>query len=445
MRSPRVLAGALVGLLAAPVLAASLSDRLTEEYLSDLRTGTRANRMKPRIELEAAGLQDIRCVLHAHSRLSHDSRGTEEQIVAAAKKAGVRALFMSEHPTAERTWSTEGLRGEKNGIFFVPGAELSDGLLIWRSEGKEWTPGMKAAEVLQAVQGTDTIAFIAHPEKRKEDADWELPTFHGMEIYNTHADAEDSDYEKMLASFQGDSPFKLLGLLGMLKKFPKESFAALFDEQKDMMTRWDRLNMGYLNSDRRVVGIAGNDSHQNVGLSVETGEGGLIIKDALGKVVSKPGKKGGALPLGGVGGAPLVAHTFDPYEISFGYVSTHLLLDEGSAVSEGTLVDALVKGRAYVAFDWMADPTGFRFGATGNGKSTPMGGDASLDDRPTLEARTTVASELRLLRNGEEIRRVEGSELSEKIVQPGVYRVEVWLQVGRESRPWIYSNPIFVK
>lgn len=446
MRSRRFVLGAVVGLATVPALAASLSDRLTEEYLSDLRTGAREIRRLPKAEPTTDGMQDIRCVLHAHSRLSHDSRGTEEQLVAAAKKAKIRALFMTEHPTAERTWATEGLRGEKDGVLFVPGAEISDGLLLWRTEGKEWTPGMKAAEILKAVSGTEAVAFIAHPEKRKEDADWELPTFHGMEIYNTHADAEDSDYEKMLSSFRGESPFKLLGLLGMLKKYPRESFAALFDEQKNLLARWDRLNAGYLDSNRRVVGIAGNDSHQNVGISVEPGEGGLVIKDALGKIVSQPSnKKTGGLPAVAVGGAPLIAHTFDPYEVSFGYVSTHLLLDEGSPVSEETLFDALLKGRAYVAFDWMADPTGFRFTASGNGKSTPVGGDMALADRPTLKVQANLPCVLRLLRNGEEVRRVEGAELSEAVLQPGVYRAEAWLQVGNESRPWIYSNPIYVK
>ena len=28
---------------------------------------------------------------------------------------------------------------------------------------------------------------------------------------------------------------------------------------------------------------------------------------------------------------------------------------------------------------------------------------------------------------------------------PGVYRVEGWLDVGGERRPWIYSNPIYVR
>lgn len=433
----------------APVLAATFSDRLTEENLAAVRAGARELRMQARPEPEGAGYQDVRTVLHAHSGLSHDSRGTEEQIVAAAKKAQVRAVFMSEHPTPDRKWATAGLRGEKEGVLFVPGAELSDGLLIWRSEGQDWTPQMKASEVLEKLAGSRAVTFVAHPEERKDDAAWNLPAFHGMEIYNTHADAEDSGYEKLLESFRKESPFRLLGVLSLLKKYPREAFAAVFDEQTEILGRWDRLNAAFLSGEnagnRRVVGIAGNDSHQNVGISVEPGEGGLVIKDALGRVIGKPGKKGGGLQLGGGGGAPLIAHTFDPYDVSFGYVSTHLLLEQGAKVTEDSLFDALLRGRAYVAFDWMADPSGFRFTAEHAGKTSPMGSDVPLAEKPTLAARTTLPATLRLLRNGVEIRRVEGTEFTVELQEPGVYRAEAWLEVAGEQRPWIYSNPLYVK
>ncbi len=448
MRAVRI-AGLLLLGAAAPVLAASFSERLTEENLAAVRASARELRREARSEPENAGYQDVRVVLHAHSGLSHDSRGTEEQIVAAAKKAKVRAVFMSEHPTPDRKWATEGLRGEKEGVLLVPGAELSDGLLIWRSEGQEWTPQMKASEVLEKLSGSRAVAFVAHPEERKDDAAWNLPAFHGMEIYNTHADAEDSGYEKLLESFRKESPFRLLGVLSLLKKYPREAFAAVFDEQAEILGRWDRLNAAFLSgekaSNRRVVGIAGNDSHQNVGISVETGDGGLVIKDALGRVISNPGKKGGGLQLGGGGGAPLVSHTFDTYDVSFGYVSTHLLLDPEAKVTEDSLFDTLLRGRAYVAFDWMADPTGFRFTAEHAGKSSPMGSDVPLAETPTLAARTNLPATLRLLRNGEEIRRVEGTEITAEVRAPGVYRVEAWLEVAGEKRPWIYSNPIYVK
>ena len=31
-----------------------------------------------------------------------------------------------------------------------------------------------------------------------------------------------------------------------------------------------------------------------------------------------------------------------------------------------------------------------------------------------------------------------------RLFDPGVYRAEVWVSLGEESRPWVYSNPIYV-
>jgi len=430
-------------LLAAPVLASSLADRLQEPYLSGLKRGADAVRQGAAPTERSGEYLDVRCVLHAHSQLSHDSRGTEQQLVAAAKAAGVRAMFMTEHPTPDRKWQTEGLRGEKDGVLFIPGAELSDGLVLWRGDKANWAPGDRAGQVLESLKGTDGVAFVAHPEHRKTDADWDLPPFAGMEIYNSHADAVDSEFEKVLPSLRADNPLKLLTMVGMLKKYQREAFASIFDEQTEVLKRWDTLNERFLASGRRVVGIAGNDSHQNVGMSVEAAEDGLIIKDALGKTVSMVPKKD--LPLLLLGplkpGTTLLSHTFDPYEVSLGYVNTHVLAPE---VTETALFDALLKGRAYVAFDWIADPSGFRYYAKSGDRTVDMGGDVKAADRPTLTVRTDLACQIRLLRNGQEVQRTDGKELTFEVKEPGVYRTEAWVRLGEEERPWIYSNPVYV-
>jgi hypothetical protein len=31
------------------------------------------------------------------------------------------------------------------------------------------------------------------------------------------------------------------------------------------------------------------------------------------------------------------------------------------------------------------------------------------------------------------------------VKEPGAYRLEAWLTLDGEQRPWIYSNPIYVK
>ena len=435
----------LLVLGALPVLAASsLSDRLTEAYLAPQHQAVVRLRAQARPAQPVAPLQDVRCVLHAHSRLSHDSRGTPEEITAAAKAVGVRAVFMTEHPTPDGKWRTEGMRGMRDGVLFVPGAELSDGLLVWRGEKASWTPEMKAREVLDRLKETDGVAFIAHPEMRTEDAAWELPPFAGMEIYNTHADAKDSNFEKVLASVRGGNLLKTLQLAQTLKKYPQEAFAAVFDEQTAVLRRWDRLNVQYLSSGRRVVGIAANDSHQNVGVSVESTAEGLSVKDGLGEQVAQvPKAKLPFLLAGTPPGQTLLQHTFDPYPVSFGYVNTHLLATE---VTEPTLFEALLAGRAYVSFDWMADPTGFRFEGDQAGRSVPMGSLVEASGGPVhLTVRPNMPCELRLLRNGEEVAKGEAEELTFEARDPGVYRAEAWVTLGAEKRPWVYSNPIYVR
>src|SRR5690242_15858461 len=89
---------AITAALAAPGPASSVKERLQESYLSGLHKGAVALRQQAHPVDKSGDLLDVRCVLHAHSRLSHDSRGTEAEIIAGAKAAHVRALFMTEHP-----------------------------------------------------------------------------------------------------------------------------------------------------------------------------------------------------------------------------------------------------------------------------------------------------------------------------------------------------------
>jgi hypothetical protein len=441
----RIVRPALLALLlTVPAFAASsFAERIRDEkYLQSVRKDAKQLGKAAQPQEKSGDLLDVRCILHAHSSLSHDSRGTQAEILAAAKAVGARAVFMTEHPTADRKWLTSGLQGEKDGVLFVPGAELSDGLLIWRGAESNWAPGDKAGEVLRKLEGTDGVAFIAHPEQRKEEADWELPRFAGMEIYNTHADAMDSGYEKVLESIRTENPLKILQMLNTVKKYQQEAFTTFFDEQVGTLKRWDSLNSKFFAEGRRVVGISGNDSHKNVGVSFEIGEQ-VVIKDGLGKVVGMvPATNIPIFLLGGLAANPdNLKYTFDPYEVSFKYVSTHVLAPE---VSRDVLLDSLQRGRAYVAFDWMADPSGFRFSAAAGDATAEMGADIPLSEGLKLTAKPNMPCEIRLLRNGEAVHQAEGAELTFEPKEPGVYRAECWVTVAGEKRPWIYTNPIYV-
>jgi hypothetical protein len=113
------------------------------------------------------------------------------------------------------------------------------------------------------------------------------------------------------------------------------------------LARWDELNRK-----RPVVGIAGNDAHQNVNL---------------------------------------LGFQIDPYDVSLGFVTTHVQAEE---LTEESVLAALKAGRAYVAFEFVA--------------AAP-----APADEPRGEARRVT------------------------IPERGVERVEY----TRDGKPWLYFNP----
>ena len=126
------------------------------------------------------------------------------------------------------------------------------------------------------------------------------------------------------------------------------------------LRRWDELCQKAPHA-----GIAANDAHQNIGLVVR------LTEDKKARFEDAAGKKLLELDAGGlaeVGGAPkdakpgdvLFEIRLDPYENSLRHVGTHLLMKD---LSQPAVWEALEHGRAFVAFDWLADATGFDFAA----------------------------------------------------------------------------------
>src|SRR5207244_12141242 len=69
--------------------------RLSADYLKQAHADVEAfARARQPVALKT-GYNDYRCVIHAHSYLSHDSRGTIQEVAAAAKSAGVDAVFLT--------------------------------------------------------------------------------------------------------------------------------------------------------------------------------------------------------------------------------------------------------------------------------------------------------------------------------------------------------------
>lgn len=135
---------------------------------------------------------------------------------------------------------------------------------------------------------------------------------------------------------------------------------------------------------------------------------------------------------------------FDPYDRSFSYVSTHIL---AANLSEPDVRAALRAGHAYVAHEWLGDATGFAFIAQSRDLKIAgiMGDEVAMRAGLKIKAEVTLACELKLFRNGELIKKVEARQVEFEPQERGIYRLEAWLRVGGETRPWIYSNPIYVR
>jgi hypothetical protein len=110
--------------------------------------------------------------------------------------------------------------------------------------------------------------------------------------------------------------------------------------------------------------------------------------------------------------------------------------------------DAVRAGRVYVSHDWIADPTGFRFYVAGDGGEPKelMGDEVEWRAGARLVAELSHPAHIRVLRDGVEVASVpRASRIDHTAEQPGVYRIEAFVEIGGETRPWIFSNPIYLR
>jgi hypothetical protein len=166
---------------------------------------------------------------------------------------------------------------------------------------------------------------------------------------------------------------------------------------------------------------------------------------AMRKVTSdlRPGIK--EMTKGHKAGDVLAKLDVDPYYRSFRNSCTHVF---AAKLDEPSIRAALHAGHAYVSHDWMGDATGFTFDAVAaNGDRLGMMGDQiKRADGMKLVAKLPLPAYLRLIRNGKEVANAEtAADWNFAVKESGVYRLEAWLKLDGEHRPWILSNPFYVK
>jgi len=390
-----------------------------------------------------AGLNDYRCILHAHAEDSDHTGGTLPEMLADAKKAGISAILLTDHFRPPRDFIDGRWRGLKDGVLFIPGSEIR-GCLLYPEASVLDKMDKPFPELLPAVTADDGMIFLSHVEERK---DFCMTGLTGMEIYNRHWDAKKDMASLVAVALKLTEPKELAELEEAVRRYPDELLAFQCDYPQLYLDKWDAETKLL-----RLTGVAANDCHHNQVMVLkmvdeETVLLGTIVDKDDGmrkiKAASRPGIK--QMTQNHKPGDVLARVDLDPYERSFWNSSTHVLAPK---LDEPAIRSALKAGHAYVAHDWMCLATGFRFEAiTPDGKSIGiMGDEVKYADGLKLRAQFPLDCQTRLLRHGALVAETSAKDhLEFSVKEPGVYRLETWLTLDGEARPWIFSNPIYVR
>ncbi len=385
----------------------------------------------------AAGLHTYPGAIHIHTVYS-DGSGTVEEVVKAAREAALSFIILSDHNTLEPL--EKGYEGYHDGVMVLAGVEISTDsghcLTLDVPAGFDWG-GAAPQTVIDRINAAGGIAILAHPVSvRWQWQDWSVRGYHGMEIINL-ASLVDDDIRSAAHNMPVD-PAAVRRLGQLTKRYladPKAVMTTITNNTVDPeRARWDEL----LRSGRRVVGIASVDAHARVPV------GGQEFR------------------------VPTYREAFDSVQT---YVVSRTPLTGDFARDRRIVYDAIREGRVYMVYPLMAPAPGFRFSAV-EGDAQAIGGETLRLRRAAkivVEAPDHRRPLIRLLKDGEEVASAQGPRLEWECRSPGVYRAEVYVRRSsgplvdirrglrlpsvsellrsrsRDIRPWIFSNPIYVR
>ncbi|MBT3270217.1 PHP domain-containing protein [Candidatus Poribacteria bacterium] len=346
----------------------------------------------------SATLYDYAGAIHIHSTLS-DGSGTVPEIVRDAQSADLDFIMLTDHEHLQAR--DLGYEGWHDDLLCLVGEEVTprfhNHYLAFDIDAPVKGRGnwRQPQRFIDQVQAQDGIGFIAHPigEDYPTRAmacpwlDWNVTGFTGIELWSyMHDWVRNVRWKNVAAAIA--APDKVI-------QGPHHRAVRMWDE---------------LGKKRPVVALGTLDIH--------------------------------AKKIPGIGLPQIL-----PYAFTFKTVRTHVLLDapldpNDSKAAAAQVYAAIRAGHCYMAHDGFGDSTGFYFDAQHRGRIVAlMGDELPFAAGMRLHASVPEQAYICLVRDGHVIEEFEGKRLSYAITQPGVYRIEV----RRRFKPWIYSNPIYVR
>jgi hypothetical protein len=332
-----------------------------------------------RTPAEPNGFKEYQGVVHVHSFLGGHSAGTFSEIISAAQANQLQFVIMTEHTEKEFDTAAMTLQGTHGGVLFINGNEVSaengDRLLV--------LPG--------------NVSIVAYPQEFKN---WDTARVNGVEVYNVFTNAK-----------QANPVIAFFDVLWSQRAYPDLIFALYFQRPDENLKKWDQAL-----TRARLTATGGNDSHANIGVS---------LNDSSGK--------------------KLLGIQLDPYSVSFRLVRLHVLIEQNKPLDATTLIEAIRAGHCFIGFDFLGDTSGFVFEAENPGERKIQGDEISLQADTKLQIRSPVPASMTVFKDGKVLLGLDGVTSREiPVKERGVYRAEMYLpQPG--NLPWIISNPIYVK
>ncbi len=357
--------------------------------------------------------------MHMHTPYS-DGEKWHAEIAEDAIAAGLDFVIVTDH----NVWvdGVEGYYENGNGrVLLLTSEEIhntrrqpqASHLLAYGAESELACHAADPQRLIDEITAVGGHSFLAHPHEKDlpllnfEDLgwhDWDINGYTGLEIWNYM-----SSFKNQLALAAEKAPFKFkpLAILALLRvAFHPEKYIS--GPEQETLDFWD----GLLAQGKQIHAIGNSDAH------------GTLVR--LG-----PWER-----------------TIFPYEYLFRAVNTHILapkpLSGDIAQDKKLIYKAIGSGNAWVAYDLPHPTKGFRFTGQGINKGS-IGDRVQLDAGATLQVKTPIPANIRLIRHGETVASITNkTHLTYIPVDEGAYRVECTLPFEGKERGWIYSNPIYL-
>ena len=341
--------------------------------------------------------------LHVHTTFS-DGTGTIEKVIAAAQAAGLDVLLLTDHDTLEAR--VKGYEGYHGSLLVLVGYEISGRHNHYLAFGSDHVPEYewrRPQAFIDWVRDDGGIGFIAHPFEKGSPLseggraytweDWSVHGFNGLEIWNHSSSwkARAMTYPRAVLHF-------------FLRTW------TLLGPEPETLAKWDDFG-----KKQRAVGVGGSDCH--------------AFMARLG---------------------PFTFCIF-PYEFAFRSINTHVLLpgplSGNLETDQAAVIRALAEGACFVAHDRLHGARGFDFRLENNGgRRAGMGEEMEFKPGDAAAWRLPAPARARLIRDGRVAHTMKGEHGRVQLDAPGVYRLEAdWPTRLFGPRPWIFSNPVYVR